>query len=395
MARENYPLIKRYDLIKSTTEYNVSNIVKGWLPQIAASAGASLQSDVMTLPDPLQNMLTAQGYDVKGLKKDQYKIGIDVNQTLWDGGAMSAQSRVARLEGQVQEAQTDVDMYAIRQRVNELYFGILLLDSRIELVGDLIYLLNSNLEKLESMCRNGIALQCDVNLVKAEVLKAEQTMIDLEASRGSLCQMLGNFIGSDVEKVVKPSEAVLDGINRRPELAMFDSQLKLFVAKEKMVNSTLLPRISLYAQGYYGYPGLDMFHDMFHHDFSLNGIVGARITWNISAFYRSGNEKSKIAAGKSMVENARETFMFNNKLLQTQYRAGADKYRKMLDQDRELVELRSEVRRAAESKLSHGIIDTNNLLQEITRENQANIDMQTHELLMLKEIYELKHTLND
>lgn len=159
LAQENYPLIKQYDLIRQTTDYTVSNISKGWLPQISAMAQATYQSDVMTLPDPLQKMLGQQGYDVKGLRKDQYRIGIDINQTVYDGGLISGQKNVARLEGEVQTAQTATDLYAIRQRINDLYFGILLLDEKIQLNKDLQVLLQSNLDKLKSMLSHGIAMQ--------------------------------------------------------------------------------------------------------------------------------------------------------------------------------------------------------------------------------------------
>lgn len=174
LARENYPLIKQYDLIQQTTDFTVSNIMKGWLPQITAAAQATWQSDVMTLPNPLQNSLKQQGYNVQGLKKDQYRVGVELNQIVFDGGLMASQSRVAKLQGEVQRAQTDVDMYTIRQRVNDMYFGILLLNEKIQLNQDLQILLQSNLDKLSSLLKNGVAMQSDVNTVKAEKLRAIQ-----------------------------------------------------------------------------------------------------------------------------------------------------------------------------------------------------------------------------
>ena len=396
LARENYPLIKRYDLINQMTDATLSNIATGWLPQVSAVAQATLQSDVMTLPDPLQNMLAGQGYDVKGLKKDQYRIGIDVNQNIWDGGLMSGQKEVARLQGDVQTAQTDVDLYAIRQRVNELYFGILLLDEKIQLNQELTTLLESNLNKLSSMYKHGTAMLCDVNTLKAEKLKAEQTGTELTTSKRSLCRMLAAFIGKEsIEDVVKPAEDAAGNVNNRPELKLFDAQIKLADAQEKLLDSRLMPRVSAFAQGYYGYPGYDMFHDMFHHSLSLNGMIGARVTWNIGGLYTRKSDKAKLQAQRDLTETARETFLFNNNLQQIQQNEAVQKYREMLADDATIVDLRGQVRKSAESKLTHGIIDTNNLLQEITRENQAKIDMQTHEIQMLKEIYDLKFTVNN
>ncbi len=396
LAQENYPLIKQYDLIRQTTDYTVSNISKGWLPQISAMAQATYQSDVMTLPDPLQTMLGQQGFDVKGLKKDQYRIGIDLNQTIYDGGLISGQKNIARLEGEVQTAQTTTDLYTIRQRVNDIYFGILLLDEKIQLNKDFQTLLQSNLDKLNSMLSNGIAMQSDVNVVRAEKLKAEQQATELASSRKSLMDMLAVFIGKEFTELAMPQDVIVPTqSNNRPELHLFDTQIELANAQESLLNARLLPKLSVFAQGYYGYPGYDQFDAMFNRDWKLNGMIGVRLSWNIGALYTRKNDRSKLNTRRGLVESARETFLFNNHLLEIQQTDGIAKYRQMITDDREIVALRSDVRQSAESRLEHGIIDTNNLLQEITRENQSRIDLSTHTILMLKESYDLKYTTNN
>lgn len=396
LAQENYPLIKQYDLIRQTTDYNVSNISKGWLPQISAMAQATCQSDVMTLPAPLQTMLGQQGFDVKGLRKDQYRVGIDIDQTVYDGGLISRQKQVARLEGEVQTVQTATDLYAIRQRVNDIYFGILLFDEKIELNRDLQTLLQSNLDKLNSMLANGIAMQSDVNTVMAEKLKAEQQATELASSRKSLMDMLSVFIGKKFTDLAMPEEVVVPAAgNNRPELRLFDTQIDLADAQENLLNTRVLPKLSLFAQGYYGYPGYDQFDAMFNRDWKLNGMIGLRLSWNIGAFYTRKNDRAKLGTRRGSVEAARETFLFNSRLLEIQQTDGIAKYRQMILDDRKIVALRSDVRRAAESRLEHGIVDTDNLLQEITRENQSRIDLSTHTILMLKESYDLKYTTNN
>jgi len=396
LAQENYPLIKQYDLIRQTTDYSVSNISKGWLPQISATAQATYQSDVMTLPAPLQTMLGQQGFDVKGLRKDQYRVGIDINQTVYDGGLISGQKSVARLEGEVQTAQTTTNLYAIRQRVNDLYFGILLLEEKIRLNKDLQTLLQSNLDKLHSMLSNGIAMQSDVNTVMAEKLKAEQQATELASSRKSLLDMLAVFIGKSITNLTIPQDVMVQTMeNNRPELRLFDTQIELANAQERLLNARLLPKLSVFAQGYYGYPGYDMFDAMFNRDWKLNGMIGVRLSWNIGALYTRKNDHAKLNTHRGLVESARETFLFNNHLTEIQQSDGIAKYRQMIKDDQEIVALRSDVRRSAESRLEHGIIDTNNLLQEITRENQSRIDLSTHTILMLKESYDLKYTTNN
>lgn len=398
LAQENYPLLKKYELIRQTTSYSIKNINKGYLPQLSFTGQATYQSDVATLPDALSNMLESSGYDYKGLNKDQYKISMDLNQVIWDGGNLKAQKKVTTLQGEVQIVQTDVDMYAIRDRVNNLFFGILLIEDKIRLNEDLQRLLSSNCQKLESMLANGTAMQADVDVVRAELLNTQQQMTELLSTKESYQKILSIFIGKDetaVSTLQKPSSimpATLD--NFRPELKLFNTQLQQANAQKKLLNAGLRPKISLFAQGGYGYPGYDMFNDMFDHDWTLNGMIGIRLAWNISNLYTHKNEKRKIDLSRRQIETNRDIFLFNNSLLSTQEETSIWKYRKMITEDKEIIGLRTSVRQAAEAKLEHGIIDVNNLLQEITRENHARIEQSSHEIEMLKNIYELKNTIN-
>ena len=185
-ARQNYPLIKQYGLIAQTAELTVANIAKGWLPQVSASAQATYQSDVTAWPDRMQSVYRQMGLDMKGLKKDQYRVGIDVQQMVYDGGAISSQKAIAREQAKVEETQTEVTMYQVRRRVNEMYFGLLLLEQQIKLNGDLQDLLAANERKLASMYKRGTASESDYHAVKAERLNVAQQATGLKSQRQAL-----------------------------------------------------------------------------------------------------------------------------------------------------------------------------------------------------------------
>ena len=398
-AEQNYPLIRQYDLIEKTTELTVANIGKGWLPQVSASAQATYQSDVVAFPDQFKALYAQMGLDMKGLKKEQYRVGIDVSQTIYDGGAISSQKQIAREQGKVQTAQNEVNLYNVRKRVNEMYFALLLLDDQIRLNNDLQELLLGNEKKLASMVKNGTAAESDLQSVKAERLNVIQQKTSLESQKRMLQKMLSTFCGIEIKTVQKPSLMVDGGWlmaeNRRPELKALDAQLGLLNAQEHALNSALMPKLGVFAQGYYGYPGLNMFEDMMSHQWSLNGIIGARLTWNIGALYTRKNDKAKINSQRSMVDVQRETFLFNNNLEQIQQNENISRYKKLMADDEEIISLRSAVRKAAESKLSHGIIDVNDLVREINQENAARVSQSMHEIEMLKEIYDNKFTTNN
>lgn len=394
-AERNYPLIVQHDLIAHTTDLTVDNIQKGWLPQLTATAQATYQSAVTAWPNEMKGLMQQMGVDMKGLAKDQYRIGIDLQQTVFDGGMINAQKQVAREQGAVKQAQLDVDLYQVRQRVNEMYFGLLLLDDQIRLNGDLQKLLTASEKKLTSMVKHGTAAQCDLNNVIAERLNVVQQETTLESQRRVLLAMLGTFCGLEMNQVIKPAAIESVEGNNRPELRLIDSQLRLADAQDKALKAALLPRVGVFAQGYYGYPGYNMFKDMMGRDWSWNGMVGARLTWNIGALYTHRNDKAKVQLQRETAQNQREVFLFNNRLEQMQHNEAIERYRSLMSQDQEIIALRGQVRKAAESKLSHGIIDVNDLIRDINSENAARVQQSIHEIEMLKQMYDLKYTTNN
>jgi outer membrane protein TolC len=338
------------------------------------------------------------GLNMKGLKKDQYRIGIDVNQTVYDGGVIRSQKEIAQRQGAIEEAQTEVTMYQVRSRVNEMYFALLLLDEQITLNADLQELLSSSEKKLESMFKHGTAAESDYLSVKAERLNVVQQATNLQAQRRTLAMMLSTFCGIEVQQVRKPvqySAMPLQQSVQRPELKVIEAQLRLADAQEKSLDAALIPKVGVFAQGFYGYPGYNMFDDMMRHRWSLNGIVGARLSWNIGALYTRKNDKAKIQLQREMATTSRDVFLFNNNLEQMQQNENMERYRRLMADDDEIIALRSSVRKAAESKLAHGIIDVNDLLKEINAENSAQVQKSIHEIEMLKEMYNLKITTNN
>ena len=394
-AERNYPLIQQYGLIEKTTELTMANIQKGWLPQISASAQATLQSDVTAFPDQIMKVYQQMGIDMQGLRKDQYRVGIDIQQTVFDGGTIRSQKEIAREQGMVQAAQNEVNLYNVRKRVNEMYFGLLLIDEQMVLNKDLQELLAQSENKLASMVKNGTAAESDYQNVKAERLNVIQQMTGLQSQRSALVRMLSAFCGIEVKEVVKPAaETSLQTSGLRPELKAINAQLRLADAQEKALDAALMPKFGVFAQGFYGYPGYNMFEDMMSRRFSWNGMIGARLTWSIGALYTRKNDKAKIQLQRETAENNRDVFLFNNNLEQIQQNENILRYKKLMADDEEIITLRSSIRKAAESKLSHGIIDVNDFVKEINNENAAKVNGRIHEIEKLKEIYDLKYTTN-
>ena len=397
LARENYPAIRQYDLIAQTEQYNLSNAARAWIPQVALSGQATYQSATPTYPEAFKTILQANGIEMAGIRRDQYKVSIDVSQHIWDGGKSRADKAIAKAEAEEQRSRVDVSLYDLQSRVDNLYFGILLLDERKAQTEVLIELLASNLARLQTYYKNGVAMQADVDAVEAELLAARQTLGQVESSRMSYRRMLEIFIGQPLtaDKLERPAMQQLQSRTlARPELALFEAQESILTAQRKAINVSLMPRFSAFAQVYYGYPGLDMFKSMVSSDWSFNAIAGVRVSWNIGAFYTKRNNLQKLNTAEKQIAVQRDVFLFNTQMQTTQDDGEIARLRQAITDDSRIVELRRRVRMAAESQLKNGVIDATDLLRKISDETAAALARSTHEIELLQSIYRLKTTLN-
>ena len=397
LAREHYPEIRQYDLIAQTEQYNLSNAARAWIPQVTLSGQATYQSATPTYPEAFNTILQANGIEMAGISRDQYKIAVDVSQHIWDGGKSKADKAIAEAEAEEQRSRVDVSLYDLQSRVDNLYFGILLLDERKAQTEALIEVLASNLARLQTYYRNGVAMQADVDAVEAELLTARQSLGQVESSRASYRRMLEIFIGQPLaaENLERPAMRELQSrTSARPELALFEAQESKLEAQRKAINASLMPRFSAFAQGYYGYPGLDMFKSMVSSAWTPNAIVGVRMSWNIGAFYTKRNNLEKLNAAEKQIAVQRDVFLFNTQMQTTQDDGEIARLRQAITDDSRIVELRRRVRMAAESQLKNGVIDATDLLRKISDETAAALARSTHEIELLQATYRLKTTLN-
>lgn len=396
LACDHYPEIRQYDLIRQSEQYDLSNAARNWLPQVSFSAQATWQNRVPEFPSALSGMLDQAGVSLRGLDKDQYKVALEVNQTIWDGGQSQADRRVIEATADEHRQATEVDLYAVKGRVNDLYFGILLLEERLGQTDLTIALLQSNLDKVRSLVTNGVAMQTDADAVEAELLSVQQQRVQIEASRESYRRMLELFIGQRLAERLERPELVgaVSGESARPELAWIDAQQERLAAQELSVKSAIRPRFGVFAQGYYGYPGLDYFAGMVSTDWTWNALIGVKMSWNFGAYYTKKNRLSNLRVAQQQLDIQRDVFLFNTDLQVAEEQGNISRLRRALADDDRIVALRRSVREAAESKLRNGVIDTNDLLRKITDEASARSARSLREVELLKAIYELKYTIN-
>lgn len=397
LAQDNYPLIRKYDLLKQTKEVNLSDINKSWLPQINVYGQGTVQNETPSFPESLAGIISQTGATISGLNEWQYKVGANISQNIWDGGTSKTKRKIEHAEDAERQAAMDVQLYAIRERVEDLYFGILLMDEQIEQTRNMQALLQSNLDKLRSMQKNGTAMQSDVDMVEAQYLSTNQQLIQAESASGSYRKVLELFTGKSLagQELLKPDASIPQDLKPdRPELRQFEAQLLANEAKNASITASTMPKIGLFAQAYYGYPGFDYFESMMNRDPSFNILAGVKVSWNIGAFYHKKNDKRKLRLASDNIIVERDIFLFNTNLKTRSQLDRIDELKAVMKENDRIVQLRENVRKAAESQLDNGIIDATALLTKLTDEKQARLNASYHEIQLLQNIYQLKYTLN-
>ncbi|MCC8133932.1 MAG: TolC family protein [Tannerellaceae bacterium] len=395
-TKENYPMIRQYDLIRRTEQYNLANAAKGWLPQIGVNAKATYQSDVTKIPwdaDAFSSIIP--GFEIPVLSKDQYQVVAEVNQPIWDGGMIRYSKELTRAQATADKEQLDSDLYALNQRVNQVYFGSLLQDELLRQNELLQGELHVNIDRVEAMIANGVANQSDKESLEVELLNAIQQEIELTASRTAYRQMLSVLTGKEItEETVllpPPLPVELSGRINRPELKAFEARSNLLEIQNLQLKAGIMPNFGVFVQGGYGRPGLNMFENSFEPFY----IVGVQMSWNIANFYTLRNDRRKIETNRLAVDLQRESFLFNTELDMVQQNTEIREITELIKSDQEIIRLRTSIKEAAEVKLENGVISVTDLIREINAEDQAKQAGATHRIQQLMSVYNYLYTTNN
>lgn len=382
-AKQNYPLVKQYELIAKSKEYSIGNITKGYLPQVTIYGQTTYQSDITELPKNIPGL--------PALTKDQYKLYGEVSLPVFDGGIIREQKRIQEAASAAELQQLEAELYQLKARVNQLFFGILLIDGQLRqnaLMKDDIQL---GLKKVSALIANGTALKSDEDILKAEWIKVNQQTIELKSNRKAFCDMLELFIQRPLDETsvfIKPPGILSPEKINRPELLVYDYQQRILNAQNSMLTAKNRPRLGFFIQGGFGKPALDMFKNSFE-PFYLGGL---RLSVPLSGFYSLKNERYLIQINKENLNTHRETFLFNTQFSIRQQNTDIDKFREILKADDEIIPLRTNIKKMALASLENGVINSNDYLREVNAEDHARQNKILHEIQLLMAQYNKANT---
>jgi outer membrane protein TolC len=378
LSEQNYPAIKQMGLIKQTEELNLNNLSAGFLPQLSLNGQATYQSDVTKVDIPIPNV------KVPSQSKDQYKVVADVSQLIYDGGLIKGQKNIQQLNSSVDETRVEVELYALKNRINQVYFNILYQDQLLKQNELLLKDIQTGLNKIQQQVNNGTVLRSNLQVLQVQMLQTQQRAIEIRNTRKGLTDALSLFINkpiNETDQLQTPmAEIAIDTSISRPEVKLYEQQSKLLAGQQKLIEARNQPKASAFVQGGYGRPGLNLLSN----NFDAFYITGVRLNWSLGGLYNAKREKSLLDINKRTVDIQKETFLLNTQSQLKQQKAEITKFAELAASDKAIIELRSKISEAAKAQLENAVITANDYLREINAEDAARQALAIHQLQLLQ-----------
>jgi outer membrane protein TolC len=273
----------------------------------------------------------------------------------------------------------------LKEKMNGLYLNALLLGEQRKLNALIAADLDAGLKKVEAQVENGTAFRSNLALLQSEKLKILQRDMELQEEITGLMETMALLTGKEINpeaELLMPAPATsLTGITEisRPELAVYKLQDSLYEQQDRAIDSRLRPKISLFANGGYGKPGLNMMKN----EFAPFVTTGLRVNWNIGGFYTQKKDRELNAIYRQEVEVQQENFLMNTQAQLVQQQAVIRKLQRSMQTDLQIIALKKQVKESAKAQLDNGVITASDYLREVHAEDQARQNLTLHQLQLL------------
>lgn len=370
LVHQNYPTAKQIPLLQQKTDYEVDALQTGKLPKIDLNAQGTYQNQVTTIPNPF----------LEPLNKDQYKATLDVNQLLYNGGLIDANTKLKEAQTKTQQQQVEVNLYQLKSKINQLFFSILLLQERKDLLITKQKQLESKIKEVKAGIQYGAILPASEKVLEAENLKIKQQLSEIQYDKKRLFENLSSITYSTIsETTILEKPVIASGTNttiNRPELKYFELQDQQIEASKSILTKNNLPKINAFGMAGYGNPGLNMIDNTFQPIL----MVGLKANWTVFDWNKSKTEKEALSISADIIATEKETFLLNNSIQQQEINAEIQKSEANIATDMDIISLREYVEKSASSQLKNGVITASEYLTEFTNLFEAKNSQKIHEI---------------
>lgn len=375
----NFPSFKQTELNNSIYELNIKNTKKNYYPSLNLNGQVSWQSDVTKITIP-----AAVGFQAPEISKDWYKINLDVQQIIYDGGITSGQKNLETTEKEISNQQVQIELYQLKEKVNHLFFNILFLNKNTEVLNVLAQNLKAGIDDAQKASKNGMILESEVNKLRVELIQVNQQIIEKESDTKAIIQALNELTKLNIQSAdeLKTPAITIDNYiysNNRPEYLMLTKQQNKISAAKDLTTSKRMPKFSAFGQAGYGRPGYNMLDD----DFVDYYMIGARLNWNIWDWNKVKNEKQILSIQDEIINTKKQSFDQSLRADLYQRIENISKYKKLIGTDDEIVELQNSIVGTTLAQLNNGTITSTTYLIELNKLTKAKLTAEAHKLQLI------------
>jgi outer membrane protein TolC len=352
------------------------NLVKGWLPTLDANGSFIYNSSVIDMSSVLGGLpIPGIAGAIKPLPHEQYKVTLDINQVIYDGGAIKGARELEKADLNLNQKQTETDLYKLREQINSFYFNLLLLARQKDLLNNYLEIIKKKIGSIQSGIKNGVILKSDEDVLTSEKIKIEQQMSENEIRKTSFLKILADLTGDNIDSSTEFVQPEVSGVPSdelsRPELQLFNLRKEQLAAGIKVIDSKRMPKAFGFATFGYGNPPGSNF---FKNEFAPYYLIGAGVKWNIFDWNKTRNERQINSYQQTIIETRKNDLTDNLKrLLESKY-SEISGLKTLIETDTELITLRKRITATAESQYQNGTITATDYLNELNSERQADIN---------------------
>ena len=373
LVDKNYPLVKQVSLLDQKSTYEIDALNTAKLPKIDLNAQATYQSDVIGLPAALPG--------VNSLNKDQYRATLDVNQLIYNGGVIEANAKLKQAQTKTQQQQVALTIYALKNRVNQYFFSILLLQEKKKLLESKDELLVSKVKEVKVGVKYGAILPTSELVLEAERFKIKQQVTEINFENAKMLESLAQLTYAEINSTTileAPTSEIKSENGVRPELVFFELQNEQIESSKSVLAKSNSPKLYAFGQAGYGNPGLNMLDNSFQPFY----IVGLKASWNILDWGKVKKERKALDVAQDLVQTEKENFELNNKMELQQLDKDIKKMEELLESDLEIIQIHEKIVKSADAQMKNGVITTSDYLTEVIRLFEAKNNVAQHQVTL-------------
>lgn len=377
-ARENHPVLRQSELYRQMLDLKNASNATSYLPQMSLNGQASYQSDVTKIGISLPNMT------LPTVDKDQYKLYLDLRQTIWDGGITKARQLLNETENAGNQQQVEVELYQIKENVNRFFFSSFFIQENIEILSQKTATLTERRRMMESAVKNGMMLPSELDQLLADLLKTEQMILELKTNRETVLSALSIVTGKPAEQLqaleLTDEPVSSDKTLKRPEMELFTRQKELMDVQAEILKKQRNPKVFGFGQAGYGKPGLNMLNN----EFDTYYLIGLGFNWNVLDWKNTSRQRQVLKLQQEIVQTRQENFVRSIDVATDQQNKQIIQLSELIKTDEQLIQVRERITKTSASRLENGAITTADYIQDLNAETTARLTLETHKI-QLKE----------